>query len=93
MRRPFLKIFRYRATAGGFKVKRHRALSHRNDCMAIASDDYSASNFTDSAYDRGGTVDFFGAFSLPNLKISSAIRRPSGTPPKGFSSSPPWSFR
>jgi hypothetical protein len=30
-------------------VKRHGALSHNNDCMAIAPDGYSASNFAGSA--------------------------------------------
>jgi hypothetical protein len=58
MCRPLLKTFRYGATAGGFKVKRQGALSHSNDCMAIASDGYLASNCSGSAYGRGGTIDF-----------------------------------
>jgi hypothetical protein len=33
-------------------VKRHGALSHNNDCMAIAPDGYSASNFAGSAVKR-----------------------------------------
>src|SRR2546427_11347822 len=37
------------AAPGKFEVKRHGALSHSNNCMAIFSDGYCALNFAGSA--------------------------------------------